>query len=118
MESLISSALGGVEAMTVFDNVFVPWERVFLCGEWDMCGQFPSYFASIHRQSKCACLAGHTDMLIGIAALTARVNGLGMNVPHIRDKIAKMMMEAEVAYGCAVGAAEDGFKHPKRYLDT
>ena len=112
MESPISSALGGIEAMTVFDNVFVPWERVFLCGEWDMCGQFPSYFASIHRQSKCACLAGHTDMLIGIAALTAEVNGLGMDVPHIRDKITKMMMEAEVAYGCAVGAAEDGYKHP------
>ena len=58
MESPISSAIGGVEAMTIFDDVFVPWERVFLCGEWDMCDRAPSYFSSIHRQSKCACLAG------------------------------------------------------------
>ena len=112
MEGPIGSAIGGVEAMTVFDDVFVPWERVFLCGEWDMCGQVPFYFSSIHRQSKCACLAGHTDMLIGIIALTAQVNGLDMGVAHVRDKLTKMMMQAEVAYGCAVGAAEDGYQHP------
>ena len=77
-----------------------------------MCDRVPFYFSSIHRQSKCACLAGHTDMLIGIVALTAQVNGLGMRVAHIRDKLTKMMMQAEVAYGCAVGAAEDGYQHP------
>ena len=112
MEGAIGSAIGGVEAMTVFDDVFVPWERVFLCGEWDMCDRVPSYFASIHRQSKCACLAGHTDMFIGIIALTAQVNGLDMRVAHIRDKLTEMMMQAEVAYGCALGAAEAGYQHP------
>ena len=112
MEGPIGSTIGGIEAMTVFDDVFVPWERVFLCGEWDMCDRIPFYFASIQRHSKCACLAGHTDMIIGIIALTAQVNGLGMRVAHIRDKLTKMMMQAEAAYGCAIGAAEDGSPHP------
>ena len=112
MEKPISSTIGGVEAMTVFDDVFVPWERVFLCGEWDMCDRVPTYFASIHRQSKCACLSGHTDLILGVCALTAQVNGLDMKVSHIRDKLTKMMMEAEIAYGCAVGSAVDGYQHP------
>lgn len=98
--------------MTVFEDVFVPWERVFLCGEWDMCGRIPTYFASIHRQSKCACLSGHTDLILGVCALTAQVNGLDMKISHIRDKLTKMMMEAEIAYGCSMGAAVDGYQHP------
>jgi len=112
MECPIGSAIGAVEAMTVFDDVFVPWERVFLCGEWDMTGRAPHYFASIQRHSKCACLSGHTDLICGIVALIADVNGLGMKTAHIRDKATKLMMEAETAYGCAVGAAVEGEVHP------
>jgi len=112
MECPIGSAIGAVEAMTVFDDVFVPWERVYLCGEWDMTGRAPHYFASIQRHSKCACLSGHTDLICGIAALIADVNGLGMKTAHIRDKVTKLMMEAETAYGCAVGAAVEGEVHP------
>jgi len=112
MECPIGTAIGAVEAMTVFDDVFVPWDRVFQCGEWDMAGRVPYYFGNIQRQSKCACLAGHTDLICGIAALVADVNGLGMKTTHIRDKITRLMLEAETAYGCAVGAGADGRLHP------
>ncbi|MBI9074073.1 MAG: hypothetical protein JEZ02_01595 [Desulfatibacillum sp.] len=112
MEKPIGSSIGAVEAMTVFQDVFVPWDRVFLCGEWDMNDRVPMYFAGIHRQSKCACLAGHTDLIIGIAALTARVNGLDMKATHIRDKITRLMIDAEAAYGCSLGAGEEGHHHP------
>jgi 4-hydroxybutyryl-CoA dehydratase/vinylacetyl-CoA-Delta-isomerase len=112
MESPLSSKYVGVEAMTIFDNVFVPEERVFMCGEWDKAFLYPLYFASLHRQSKCACGAGHTDLLIGTAALAADVNGLSMKVAHIRDKITEMMMAAETAFGCSLGAAIEGKKHP------
>jgi 4-hydroxybutyryl-CoA dehydratase/vinylacetyl-CoA-Delta-isomerase len=112
MESPLSSRYLGVEAMTIFDDVFVPEENIFMCGEWDKAINLPLYFASLHLQSKCACSAGHTDLLIGIAALAAEVNGLGMKTSHIRDKISDMMMSAETAYGCSLGAAVEGTRHP------
>jgi 4-hydroxybutyryl-CoA dehydratase/vinylacetyl-CoA-Delta-isomerase len=112
MESPLSSRFIGVEALTVFDDVFVPEERIFMCGEWDQCVKLPLYFSGLHRQSKCACSAGHTDLLIGTAALLADVNGLGMNTSHIREKITEMMMVAETAYGCSLGASVAGRKHP------
>jgi len=112
MECPIGSTLGAVEAMTVFEDVFVPWERVFLCGEVDMTGQVPHYFGRIQRQSKCACLAGHTDLVVGLAALVAEVNGLSMKTAHIREKLTRLMLHAETAYGCALGAAVDGETHP------
>jgi aromatic ring hydroxylase len=34
MASPLSSRYASVESLTLFDDVFVPWERVFLCGEW------------------------------------------------------------------------------------
>jgi len=111
MESPLTSKYMGVEAMTIFDDVFVPEERIFMCGEWDKALSLPLYFSSLHRQSKCACSAGHTDLLIGTAALAAEVNGLGMKVGHIRDKITEMMMAAETAFGCSLGAALEGKIH-------
>jgi 4-hydroxybutyryl-CoA dehydratase / vinylacetyl-CoA-Delta-isomerase len=111
MESPLSSRFLGVECLSIFDNVFVPEERIFMCGEFDMAMNLPFYFACLHRQSKCACSAGHTDLLIGTAALLAEVNGLGMKITHIRDKITDMMMAASTAFGCALGAAVAGTTH-------
>jgi 4-hydroxybutyryl-CoA dehydratase/vinylacetyl-CoA-Delta-isomerase len=112
MESPLSSRFLGVEALTIFDNVFVPEENIFMCGEWEQAVNLSLYFASLHRQSKCACSAGHCDLFVGAAALAADVNGLGMEVSHIRDKITEMMMNGETGYGCALGAAVNAQQHP------
>jgi len=112
MECPIGSAIGIVEGMTIFEDVFVPWEHVFMCGEYDMAERVPFFFSNIQRQSKCACLSGHTDLVCGVAGLVADVNGLGMKVSHIRDKLTQLMIQAEVAYGCALGAATEGKVHP------
>jgi 4-hydroxybutyryl-CoA dehydratase/vinylacetyl-CoA-Delta-isomerase len=112
MESPLSSRFLGVEALTLFDNVFVPEENIFMCGEWEQAASLPFYFAALHRQSKCACSAGHCDLCAGAAALAADVNGLGMEVAHIRDKITAMIMQGETGYGCALGAAAKASRHP------
>lgn len=111
MESPLSSKYLGVECISIFDDVFVPEERIFMCGEYDVAQNLPLYFASLHRQSKCACSAGHTDLLIGTAALLAEVNGLEFKVSHIRDKITSMMLATSVALGCSIGAAAEGRNH-------
>lgn len=42
---------GGHEAVVIFDDVFVPWERVFMCGEYAYAGELVETFAGYHRAS-------------------------------------------------------------------
>ena len=96
---------GGHEALVVFDEVFVPWERVFLCGEHEFAGGLVERFASYHRQSY-ACKVGVGDVLIGAAQTAAEYNGVAKS-SHIRDKIIEMNHLNETLYcGCIACAAE------------
>jgi len=70
---------GGHEALAVF----VPWERVFLCGEHEFAGGLVEQFASYHRQSY-ACKVGVGDVLIGATQTAAEYNGVAKE-SHIRD---------------------------------
>ncbi len=96
---------GGHEALVVFDDVFVPWERVFLCGEHEFAGGLVEQFASYHRQSY-ACKAGVGDVLIGATQTAAEYNGIA-KASHVRDKIIEMNQLNETIYcGCIACAAE------------
>ena len=96
---------GGHEALVVFDDVFVPWERVFLCGEHEFAGGLVEQFASYHRQSY-ACKVGVGDVLIGATQTAAEYNGIA-KASHIRDKIIEMNHLNETLYcGCIACAAE------------
>ena len=88
---------GGQEVMTIFDDVFVPTERVFLDGEIDFSGIMVERFASYHRQSYGGCKTGVGDALIGATALIARMNGVE-NASHIKDKIVEMIHLNETIY--------------------
>src|SRR5581483_2590719 len=35
-----------LESLTIFEDVFVPWERVFMCGEWQYSGDMANIFAN------------------------------------------------------------------------
>jgi aromatic ring hydroxylase len=112
IERPIRRKYGRVENLVVFDDVFVPHERVFLCGESDMAASAVLGFANIHRgNSKCGCKSGQLDMMIGAAALIADYNGLA-KAAIIRDKLAEMVMTAEIGYSCGIAAAVDGRMHP------
>ncbi|MCX6013311.1 MAG: 4-hydroxybutyryl-CoA dehydratase, partial [Chloroflexi bacterium] len=73
--------------MVIFKDVFVPWERVFLCGEYEYAGDMVRTFGNYHRHSHGGCKCGVGDILIGAAATAAEYNGL-RNVSHINNKIA------------------------------
>jgi len=46
-----NAEFGGVEALVVFDNVFVPNDRIFMNGEYDFTNALVERFAGYHRQS-------------------------------------------------------------------
>lgn len=85
---------GLVEAMIVFDNVLVPWERVFLAGEWQYSMLLAYTFATYHRFTAVSYKIPIVEILGGIALAMADVNGLG-NVGHIRDKLSEVVAYVE-----------------------
>ena len=101
---------GGHEALVVFENVFVPWERVFMCGEFEFTGELVEKFAAYHRQSY-ACKVGVGDVLIGAAQIAAEYNGVD-KASHVKDKIIEMNHLNETLYCGCVACASEGFREP------
>lgn len=100
---------GGVEALTIFDNVFVPNDRIFLCGEYEFTGMMVERFAGYHRQSYGGCKVGVGDVLIGAAALAADYNGAA-KASHVKDKLIEMTHLNETLYCCGIACSAEG--HP------
>ena len=90
--------------MVIFQDVFVPWEQVFLCGEYEYAGPIVRNFGNFHRHSHGGCKYGVGDVIIGAAALAADYNGLP-NVSHINNKLAEMLKTTEAIYGCSIAAS-------------
>ncbi len=106
-----NSQFGGHEALVVFDDVFVPNERVFMCKEWDFAGMMVERFAGYHRQSYGGCKVGVGDVLIGAAALAADYNGVP-KASHIKDKLIEMTHLNETLYACGIACSAEGVKTP------
>jgi 4-hydroxybutyryl-CoA dehydratase/vinylacetyl-CoA-Delta-isomerase len=99
----------GGEVLVVFDNVFVPWERVFMCGEIDLSGILVERFATLHRQNYGGCKGGVADVMIGAAALTAQYQGT-LAASHIKDKLVEMLHLAETVYASSIACSAMGSK--------
>lgn len=104
-----NSEFGGVEALVVFDNVFVPNDRLFLNGETDFAGMLVERFAGYHRQSYGGCKVGVGDVLIGASALIADYNG-AQKASHIKDKLIEMTHLNETLYSCGIACSAEGHK--------
>lgn len=104
-----NSEFGGMEALVVFDHVFVPNERIFLNGEHEFAGMMVERFAGYHRQSYGGCKVGVGDVLIGAAAVIADYNGAG-KASHIKDKLIEMTHLNETLYCCGIACSAEG--HP------
>ena len=102
-------SFGGQETLTIFDDVFVPWERVFMCGEKDFSIMLVERFAAYHRQSYGGCKPGIGDVLIGAAASMADYNGV-RKAPHIREKLGEMIHLAETIHACGLACAYEGWQ--------
>ncbi len=100
---------GGHEALMVFDNLFVPWENVFMCGEYEFSGALVERFAGYHRQSYGGCKVGVGDVLIGAAALAADYNG-AHKASHVKDKLIEMVHLNETLYACGIACSSEGHK--------
>ena len=102
-----NSEFGGVEALTVFDHVFVPNDRIFMNGETEYASMLVERFAGYHRQSYGGCKVGVGDVLIGAAAVAADYNGAN-KASHIKDKLIEMTHLNETLYCCGIACSAEG----------
>ncbi|UCG68808.1 MAG: 4-hydroxyphenylacetate 3-hydroxylase [Thermoplasmata archaeon] len=103
--------IGGItQAYLLFEDVFVPKERVFMCREHEFSSEAVMNFILPYRSSIGACVAGQGDVMIGSAVLVARANGLSERV--FREKLTKMSINNETTFGMGIAAATLGRKHP------
>ncbi len=102
-----NAVFGGQEALIVFEDVFVPWDRVFMCGEFKHSGTLVERFAGYHRQSYGGCKAGVGDVLVGAAQAVAKIQGTE-KVSHVKEKITEMVHLNETIYACGIACSAEG----------
>jgi len=100
---------GSSDAFVIFDDVFVPWERVFMAGEWEFAGRLALLFALYHRHSYTGCKPAVTDIIMGFSALVAEYNGVA-KAQHVKDKIAHLIGVAELVDAAGQAGAYNATK--------
>ncbi len=95
---------GIAHSTTIFDDVLVPWERVFLDEDPQLGARAALLFALYHRHSYTGCKPAYTDILMGTTALIAEVSGIERQ-QHYRHKLAEMISVAELVFASGVASA-------------
>lgn len=101
--------MGVSDSVVIFDDVFVPNERVFMCGEWEFGRRMALLFANSHRHSYCGCKPAISDILCGGAILAAEANNI-MRTSHVKEKLTEYAGAAALAYSAGVASALFGAK--------
>ena len=103
-----NSMYAGQEAMIILDNVFIPWDKVFMHGEYEFASMLVERFTCYHRRSY-VCKTGLGDVLIGAAATIADYNGIP-KVSHIKDKLIEMTHLNESIFAAGIASSYQGQK--------
>jgi 4-hydroxybutyryl-CoA dehydratase/vinylacetyl-CoA-Delta-isomerase len=101
---------GITQGWLLFEDVFVPNERVFMCKEFKYTSKVIQYFTANYRACIGACVSGQGDVMIGASILMARANGLSTKT--FMTKLVDMSVNNQITYGLGVGACAMGFQHP------
>lgn len=102
----VSSRHKVADTLTIFDDVLVPWDRVFLCGETEYAGAYALGFVEYHRFTAVAYKLPLLDLMIGCAMLAADANGIG-RAAHVREKLSRLISYRETVRALTVAAAHE-----------
>ncbi len=119
----LGGGIGG-DAVVVFDDVFVPNERVFLKGEWEFSAMQTYMFSNFHRMTADAYKYPLIEKFVGCAALIAEYNGIE-KYGHVREKLTWLAQYAEITealgrLACELCVSEPGsdLVYPKPMLSN
>lgn len=103
------------DSMCIFDDVFVPNERVFLDGETEHAAVFAHSLGLWERLGGVSFMVQQADELVGLAHLIAEANGTE-KVSHIREKIDEMMIHATLLRAGLEAAIANAHSTPEGYF--
>lgn len=104
-ESPVSHRNVELETLTIFDDVHVPWERVFMAGEWQYAGALATTFANFHRFTAISYKPPFADLMIGAATLAADQLGISRS-SAVREKLGRLIIYGELIRTARLAAAE------------
>ncbi|MBX5464899.1 MAG: gamma-aminobutyrate dehydratase [Clostridia bacterium] len=104
LENPLSGRFKMMESFTWFDDVFVPWENVFLCGEHEFAGEVARAFVDYHRFTAVAYKLPLVDLLAGVGAQMAEYNGVS-GAGHVREKLIRLAAYAGTVRKMLVASA-------------
>lgn len=108
-EAMFSGKNIEVESLTIFDDVFVPMDRVFLLREWESAGVLANLFGLYHRFTALSYRQVIAETLLGAAKMMAEQNGTE-SASHVREKLAHLIMYREQSRMAIRLAALDAVK--------
>ena len=114
-ERPIASRHKMMETITIFDDVFIPNDRIFLNGEREAAGQLALTFVEYHRFTAVSYKLPLLDALNGAAALIADANGI-VSAGHVRDKFVALISYAETVRGLTQLAAQRCISKPNNQV--
>ncbi|MFH1350593.1 MAG: 4-hydroxyphenylacetate 3-hydroxylase N-terminal domain-containing protein [Pseudomonadota bacterium] len=94
------------DSVIIFEDVLVPWERVFLCGEWKYAAPLIYNFALMHRRTGCAYRIPLSEQLVGAAVAIAEYNGVS-DAPHVKEKLTDLVIYLETLKSLSKTACYD-----------
>ena len=104
----LGSRFEEMDCIVFFDDVLVPWERVFLLGDVDMCNNYGIATQSTTHSgyqvvNRCAV---KTEFILGLAQLMADTLGSG-ELQHIQERIAEIIIHLETLKACLRASEAD-----------
>ncbi len=106
-----SFGIVGGEAVLVLEDVFIPWENVYMDGETDFAGLVVHRFAAYHRANYGACKTGLMDVLTGAVTYLSQIQGTAKG-SHVRDKVTEMIHLSETLYSSSIACSAEGVPTP------
>lgn len=98
-------------AMSFFDDVYIPWDNVYLFGEYEYVAPLLDRFSDSHRSQYGGCEAGFADLITGISVALAEAHGLEKD-SMVNDKIAEMIYHSELMFAAGIACAHLGYGTP------
>jgi len=104
----LGSRFEEMDATVFFDNVLVPWERVFLLGDVDLCnnvGAATQSMAHSGHQVLTRCVV-KAEFILGLADLMVETLGSG-SIPHVQEQVAELITQRDMLRACLRAAEAD-----------
>lgn len=104
----LGSRFEEMDSIVFFDDVQVPWERVFLLGDVDRLNNaaLATHYSAHSAHQGAAKNLAKCEFVLGVALLMSETLG-NAHLPHTQERIGELMLQAELMKACMRAAEAD-----------